>query len=222
MACTFSVIAPNLNEMPYITDFFLSSLHTQQLPPHEIIIVDGGSTDGSENYASFTCTIRNIGYCRDLAAKKATGDIILSASTDVYYPHDTLMKLSKAFNDEKVSAVSGRILPHHGGIKFRFAYEMFELYRQASGNSAPSASLYAVRRSILEAVGGYPHKLVKEGEKLGELIHNYSRVNHLKTLHQSDLIGWHHVKTGERSILDYSYLFLPWMENIQGRRFSSK
>jgi glycosyltransferase involved in cell wall biosynthesis len=218
---SISVIAPNFNEMPWIRDYFIRSLRAQTMKPHEIIVVDGGSTDHSESYATFTCKIRNIGYCRDLAAKRASGDIILSASTDVWYPPQTLEKLSKAFNDESVASVSGRIFPTECGVGFHLGYGLFEAYRKASRRNTPSASLYAVRRDILEKVGGYPHVLVREGEVLGELIENYSRVNGFKTLHQSGIIGLHHVKPC-RTIKDYAYLFIPQLREAQGRRFSSK
>lgn len=219
---SITVVAPNLNEMPYIRSWFLRSLREQTHPPREVIIVDGGSTDGSEAYASFTCTTRNIGLCRDMACKRATGDIILSASTDCWYPSTTLHLIAKTFNDPAVASLSGRIMPSSCGIAFHLSYGMFEAYRQLSRRDAPSASLYAVRRSVLEAVGGFPHIQVREGEALGEVVAKYSRVNDLKTLHKNEVFGLHHVKEHERSPLDYAYLFVPQLREAQGRRFSSK
>ena len=43
----FSIVAPNFNEMPHIQDMFLESLIDQTFKDFEVIIVDGGSDDGS-------------------------------------------------------------------------------------------------------------------------------------------------------------------------------
>lgn len=178
--------------------------------------------DGSEAEAMFTYTERNIGKCRDLAAKRSTGDVILSASTDVYYPPETIEKLEDAFKDELVIAVSGRIHPTGCGVTHHLAYGFMECFRRLTGLKKPSASLYAIRRNILDAVGGYPHVRIAEGELLGELVEKYARLNGFKTIHRGDIYGIHHVKSGERSPLFYLYLFIPQLKNIQGRKFSDK
>ncbi len=102
----FSVVIPLFNKAPHIERAIASAL-AQTLPPHEIIVVDDGSTDGSLEIvramkdARITVLTRSPpgpgGYAaRNLGVEKATGDwVAFLDADDLWYP-DHLINLSNA------------------------------------------------------------------------------------------------------------------------------
>lgn len=102
----FSVVIPLFNKAPHIERAIASALG-QTLPPHEIIVVDDGSTDGSLEIvramkdARITVLTRSPpgpgGYAaRNLGVEKATGDwVAFLDADDLWYP-DHLINLSNA------------------------------------------------------------------------------------------------------------------------------
>lgn len=100
----FSVVIPLFNKAPHIERAIASALG-QTLPPHEIIVVDDGSTDGSLEIvramkdARITVLTRSPpgpgGYAaRNLGVEKATGDwVAFLDADDLWYP-DHLINLS--------------------------------------------------------------------------------------------------------------------------------
>lgn len=102
----FSVVIPLFNKAPHIERAIASALG-QTLPPHEIIVVDDGSTDGSLEIvramkdARITVLTRSPpgpgGYAaRNLGVEKVTGDwVAFLDADDLWYP-DHLINLSNA------------------------------------------------------------------------------------------------------------------------------
>lgn len=92
-----SVVIPVFNAEKYLRQALRSALE-QTLPPHEIIVVDDGSSDSSrEIAASFgsavTCLTQQHKGCsaaRNLATKRSTGDWIAFLDADDYWLPDKL------------------------------------------------------------------------------------------------------------------------------------
>jgi rhamnosyltransferase len=86
---TASVVIPTLNAMPYLPRL-LTALRSQQPgAPLEIVIVDSGSTDGTQEYLKADPTVRLIdiarfshGGSRNLGVRHATGACIVFLSQD--------------------------------------------------------------------------------------------------------------------------------------------
>lgn len=100
---TISVVIPTYNRLPYLRAA-LASVREQTRPPEEILIVDDGSTDGTEEFArTLPAPVRylrqaNAGpaAARNHGFRAATGDWIALLDSDDWWPVDKLA-LQEAF-----------------------------------------------------------------------------------------------------------------------------
>ena len=114
---TFSVIVCTRNGAGRIADC-LESLLTQRLPPHEIIVVSDGSTDGTDQLVRerfpqvrlLHLEPSGLSYARNAGAKAATGDILAFTDDDCEAHHDWLSGLAATFANGW-SAAGGPNLP---------------------------------------------------------------------------------------------------------------
>ncbi len=166
-----SVIATVKNEAQTVHGL-LDSLAAQTRPPDEVIIVDGGSTDGTvevlEEYAAggdlpLKVLVRpgtNISQGRNAAIAEATGEIIASTDAGVRLSPDWLEELVSPFR-EGVHVVSGFFLPDPQTV-FETALGATVLPVLADVNPEkflPSSRSVAFRKATWERVGGYPEWL---------------------------------------------------------------
>jgi glycosyltransferase involved in cell wall biosynthesis len=171
-----SVIVTVLNEKEAI-ERLLQSLYNQTRPPNELVITDGGSTDGTldilEDWASSNrLPLRilkkpgaNISAGRNAAIAAATGDVIASTDAGVRLEGDWLEKLVEPFEDEQtgrfVSVVSGWFVAD-GGTLFEMAMGaavLPDLSEIKAETFLPSSRSVAFRKAAWEATGGYPEWL---------------------------------------------------------------
>lgn len=173
MAQRVSVIATVLNEAEAI-EGLLESLERQTRLPDEVVIVDGGSTDGTwEKLGRFAqrghlplkalswpgC---NISQGRNLAIKTAQGALIASTDAGVRLEDDWLERLIAPFEGDNPPDVVG-------GFFLAAPRSLFELALGAvtlplaeeikAERFYPSSRSVAFRREAWQAVGGYPEWL---------------------------------------------------------------
>jgi glycosyltransferase involved in cell wall biosynthesis len=166
-----SVIATVKNEAQAVHRL-LDSLAAQTRPPDEVIIVDGGSTDGTvevlEEYAAgggspLKVLVRpetNISQGRNMAIAEATGEIIASTDAGVRLSPNWLEELVSSFR-EGVHVVSGFFLPDPQTV-FETALGATVLPALADVKPEkflPSSRSVAFRKAAWERVGGYPEWL---------------------------------------------------------------
>lgn len=112
-AASFTVVLCNLNEIMYIEQS-LNSLRNQTLAPEEIILIDGGSTDGSLEVAKALADkvygpVKGCARSRLLGVFASKGSLICSANSDTIYPKRYLENASRHLAKPEVMAVTG---PH--------------------------------------------------------------------------------------------------------------
>lgn len=116
-----SIVIRSFNEDEHIERLLLG-IRAQRLKPHEVIIVDSGSTDRTveiaRHYADKIVTIDKseftFGRALNRGIAAATGDICVFASAHVYPLYDTwLENLAAPFQNERVVVSYGRQSGNH-------------------------------------------------------------------------------------------------------------
>ena len=107
-----SIVIPSLNSEKEILNC-LSTLTPQLREGDEIIIIDGGSMDGTLEIAQkYGCTIylypgATLGKCRDFGVQVSRNELILNTDTDIVWPSDFIDRLKKDYEEPDVVGVSG-------------------------------------------------------------------------------------------------------------------
>ncbi|MEM2341591.1 MAG: glycosyltransferase [Candidatus Bathyarchaeia archaeon] len=179
-----SVVIPTLQESEYIGDM-LSDL-VKSSKDLEIIVVDGGSTDGTVDIAKrFTDKVyildkRGIGRARNYGASKANGDILIFMDADIKFPIDFAEKIILAFRDKNVIGVICNIMPLDPSpfeeAFFRFYNFLLHLFTYFKPHS--QGKFFAVRREAFLKVGGFnenlpcieDHDLALRLSKIGRIV----------------------------------------------------
>ncbi len=236
----FSVIAPNYNEMPHIRDMFLESLTKQTFKDFEVIIVDGGSDDGSleasKDYSkkldllTILDTKRNIGYIRNVGAQAARGELMIQTSSDVALPKNCLERLDKEFKRQDLIAIGGRTSPTGpgSGILCMAAYTGFDILRWFFTNPLmpnrwrkfrPAGNFLCMPLELFKKMEGYPEVKINEDGLFGYKIDSYVREHDQRAEFRLDYSVKHNVKRfaakgGWGAIKFYIYvlaLLFPWL-----------
>ncbi len=157
---TVSVIIPVWNERPNL-EACVASVRTA-LPEAEIIVADGGSTDGSREWLGAAPGVRLVvaprgkGPQQNAGAGAATGDVLLFLHADSALSGEAGEQLHRALRDPTVAG---------GCFCVRFAERRpWSLHVLAWGMNARARAFHwsygdqalFVRRVVFEAVGGFP------------------------------------------------------------------
>ncbi|MCE5259963.1 MAG: glycosyltransferase [Chloroflexi bacterium] len=168
-----SVIATVLNEAQAV-DTLMSSLMAQTRLPDEIVIIDGGSNDGTLELlkkwqGSSPVPLRiqkapgcNIAQGRNAAINLAQGDIIAVTDAGVRLPTDWLATLLAPLDSsEPPDVISGFFAadPHSLFERVLGAISLPRLAEVNPAHFAPSSRSVAFTRQAWLEVGGYPEWL---------------------------------------------------------------
>ncbi|MFD1956278.1 glycosyltransferase family 2 protein [Paenibacillus thailandensis] len=116
-----SVIIPTLNAGKTLLEL-LVRLQRQTLAPHEIIVIDSSSEDGTPQLAAEQgATVLHVertefdhGGTRNRAAERATGDVLVFMTQDALPADDTLLErlVEPLLGSERISSSYARQLPY--------------------------------------------------------------------------------------------------------------
>ena len=176
LALRISVIATVKNEGSSINRL-LQSLRSQTRPPDEVIIVDGGSTDGTADQLlewekSHRLPLRvliepgsNISRGRNVAIRAARGPVIASTDAGVRLEASWLDHLSRPFDDKAVEpapvVACGFFVPvADTAFEVAMGATILPALSDIKAESfLPSSRSVAYPKSAWEAAGGYPEWL---------------------------------------------------------------
>ncbi len=151
-----SVIIPVYNEIAVIENC-LESLKKQTVPL-EIIVVDDGSTDGSEKFATLKQKHLGPGAARNFGASKATGDILVFVDADMEFEPDFIEKLVAPIGSKIIGTYSinefllnkDKPLARCWNLNFGRSVEKTE----ARGYAKKATGLYKILKDLLEKFEG--------------------------------------------------------------------
>lgn len=161
-----SLIATVKDAAPFIGEF-LASVAAQTRAPDEVVIVDGGSTDGTLEtlradpiVTAIEAPGANISRGRSTAIAAATHDVIAVTDADCVLDPHWLERLA-ALMEDGADVAMGFYRPIAGNL-FEVCSAAVHLPEPEEIDEAtfmPSSRSVAFRREIYEAAGGYPEWL---------------------------------------------------------------
>jgi len=164
-----SVVATVLNEASSLPHL-LNGLAAQTRLPDEVVICDGGSTDGTlplleaESRLPLRVIRRpggNISQGRNAAIEVATGEVIAVTDAGVRLSPQWLEKIAAPFEDAGTQAVAGFFVPDpQPAFETAMGATVLPELREIDPmHFNPSSRSVAFRKSVWAAVGGYPEWL---------------------------------------------------------------
>jgi len=149
----------------------LDSVMRQTLLPNEVVIADGGSTDGTQEIVrSYMDRLpvslleapgANISEGRNAAIREASHDIIAATDAGVVLNPNWLEALVVPFEDNRVDVVSGFFVPEADtAFEMAMGATILPALEEIDPSSfLPSSRSVAFRKEAWEEAGGYPEWL---------------------------------------------------------------
>jgi rSAM/selenodomain-associated transferase 2 len=175
-----SIIIPVLNEGAILAEF-LRHLR-ERAPGCELIVVDGGSTDGTPEAASeadrMVHSERGRAAQMNAGAAAARGDVLWFLHADSRVPEGAVAALEAALADESVAGGCFRLRIPRPELIYRLSDSLgnlgVDLFRIALGDHG-----IFCRRTAFEAAGGYPPVPLMEDAELYRRLRRQGRVRQL-------------------------------------------
>lgn len=233
-----SVVIPAYNASNII-GCVLKSLQVQTFTDFEVIVVDDGSTDDTENIVRGFKDVKfrrqdhkGPAAARNLGIKTATGDIIAFTDTDCAVDRNWLKNMAQCFTED-VSAIMGRVnipestfvgdsisalgFPAGGSVGFENMWKVFDGFTDHL-----STCNCAVKKSVFEKFGYFDETFRKACNEDTELSYRLEK-NNVKIKYCPDVVISHDARTGIVSFLCWNlrrgegnYYFKQRVENVKG------
>lgn len=214
-----SLICTLKNEESSIREF-LDSILSQSRLPDQVIIVDGGSTDGTveiiNSYIGKCNLIKlivkkgaNIAEGRNIAIKNAKYDVIASTDAGCRIDKHWLENLIRPFEeDSSVDVVSGWYEPdartEFEGFVAELTYPKLERVIKNPDKFLPSSRSVAFKKKCWAKVGGYPEWLYTAEDTLFDL--NLKKTGCKFVFAPKAVVYWR-ARSNLRSVFKQHYLY---------------
>jgi cellulose synthase/poly-beta-1,6-N-acetylglucosamine synthase-like glycosyltransferase len=178
-----SLVVPTLNEASGITAL-LESIHAQTYPISQVVIADGGSTDGTRELVAADPRVilvdnprRHAAAGRNIALEFCSAEWVLFTDGDCRPKRDWAARLMAARNGPDVVGVGGRLMAEPRTVFERVCAQTLLgaiLRHEAGSRPVVTKSLggalvtanCAYRRDILQRVGGFDERFSNFGEDI--------------------------------------------------------
>ena len=173
-----TVIVPAYNEAASVADT-IRSLQSQTVRPHEIIVVDDCSTDGTGDVArALGVTVvrppSNTGSkagAQTFGLRSVRTPLTVAIDADTVLAQDAIERLLPAFEEAGVAAACGFVLPKRVRsvwergryIEYLFAFTYYKQLQEYYGKPLISSGCFSMyRTAILRAHGGWSSRTLAE------------------------------------------------------------
>jgi len=178
-----SIVIPALDEAPNLSRL-LPDL-ARGCPDAEVIVVDGGSRDGTADVvgrhpgARLLASERGRARQMNAGARAAAGDVLLFLHADTWLPEGAAAAIEDAVADTEVAGGRFDVRFDSPRPVFRLVAAFMNARSRASGICTGDQAIFA-RRSVFEAVGGYPDIPLMEDVELSRRLKRLGRVRALR------------------------------------------
>lgn len=173
-----SIVVPMLNEAPALPRL-LADLRALERQGAEVLVVDGGSQDGSADLAAqaglrVLCSPRGRARQMNAGAAHAAGDVLLFLHADTVLPDGALAAVAEAL--QATGAVWGRfdvVIEGRHPI-LRVVAALMNRRSRWTGIATGDQAMF-VTRAAFDAVGGFPDQPLMEDIELSARLRQRSR-----------------------------------------------
>lgn len=191
-----SIIVPVLNEAEVI-ETTLAALYSMRERGHEVIVVDGGSADGTLDIAAplsdrILQSKRGRAVQMHTGAMCANGDVLWFVHADTLVPEDADLSILAALNtDVKKSGQWGRFNVRLSGTKpaLRIVEYLMNLRSQITGIATGDQGIF-VRRDLYKQLGGFPDQALMEDIEFSKRLKRISKPVCLNTVLETSSRRW--------------------------------
>jgi len=209
---SISVIIPTLNEESAIAAT-LAPLQAWRRAGHEVILADGGSTDGTRTASAggidrWLDASRGRARQQNAGAAAARADWLLFLHADTLLPDDALAHLTDAIQG---GCHWGRFDVRLSGSRplYRLIGTLINWRSRLTGIATGDQALF-VRRALFEKIGGFPDQPLMEDVEITRRLKRHSRPACLRTQVITDSRRWERKGPWRTILLMWRLRFAYW------------
>ena len=161
----FSIIMPVLNEESVLEQQLIQLSRQCAQQDYELLIVDGGSHDGTpdiaQRYGQVISSARGRAIQMNAGAAAASGDVLLFLHADTLLPDDAFPAIEKALASPRVVGGAFRLCFNCDRWPYKLVAFSINL-RSHLSKVFTGDQAYFIRAASFRAVGGYPDQPLME------------------------------------------------------------